>query len=398
MGLPDPPLIVHVIHSLQGGGTERVLLRLLQQFDHRKFRHAVITLRQAGELASQLPDNVACIALESRGRRPLNGLRLAVVLRQLRPAMVHARNTGTWADTTAACLLHRSSRLLLGFHGLEDRIKFTPRNRLAITMARLAGAEFSSVSHHGARLLETAGVPSDRITVIPNGVPPFDGATANRSRIREELGLSPRIRVFGTVGSLKPVKGHETLFRAFARLANSDPGYRLLVVGDGPLRGALEQLAHQLGVGDSVIFAGDCSNVPDLLGAMDAYVCASRSEEMSNALMEAMTAGLPVISTDVGDHSLLVRNGVEGWLVPPENPEALMAAMRRISITDQGKIGRSAALRAANFSFERTVAAYETMYCRISYNVRKSQPHMFVSQCQKVSPLPQSLAPSFNQQ
>lgn len=398
MGLPDPPLIIHVIHSLQGGGTERVLLRLLQRFDHGKFRHAVITLRQAGELASQLPDDVACIALESRGRRPLNGLRLAVVLRQLRPAIVHARNTGTWADATAACLLHRNSRLLLGFHGLEDGIEFTVRNRLVSRTARLTGAEFSSVSHHGARLLETAGVPSERITVIPNGVPPFDGVPANRSRIREELGLSPWIRVFGSVGSLKPVKGHETLFRAFARLANSDPGCRLLVVGDGPLRGALEQLANQLGVIDSVIFAGNCSNVPDLLEAMDAYVCASRSEEMSNALMEAMAAGLPVISTDVGDHSLLLREGLDGWLVPPENPEALMAAMRRISITDRAKMGRSASLQAANFSFERTVVAYETIYWRLMSNVKQSQPHMFVSQCQKVSPLPQSLAPSFNQQ
>ena len=104
MNSPDPPLVMHLVHSLEGGGTERVLVALLRGFDHRTMRHTVVTQRSAGSLAVQLPDRVGCIALGTRGRSWSAGLRIARACRRLRPAILHARNVNTWADAMLARL------------------------------------------------------------------------------------------------------------------------------------------------------------------------------------------------------------------------------------------------------------------------------------------------------
>ena len=108
----DQPLVVHVIHSLQCGGMERTLVTLLNGFTARSGRHALITLRSAGPLASELPTNVACHALESTGRSRSTTLRLRQVIRRLRPDIVHARNPGCWFDATIAALTYNDSPVI----------------------------------------------------------------------------------------------------------------------------------------------------------------------------------------------------------------------------------------------------------------------------------------------
>ena len=391
------PHVVHVVHSLEGGGTELMLLKLVQSFERRLMRHSLVTLRDAGELAARLPDHVACHAMETPGRDRLTGVRLARILARLKPDVIHARNVCTWADTTMARILFPSGRLVLGYHGLQAGGAFTRRDWLVAKAAQWLGAEFTSVSQAGRRkIIDELGVPQKRISVLNNGVALGEFQTNARKSSRDSLGLSPDDFVIGTVGSLTNVKGHEVLLTALAAVRFDKSPPRLLIVGDGPLRGYLEQRAAHLGLADRVHFIGFRTDIAELLAAMDLYVCASLSEGMSNALMEAMAAGLPLISTNVGDHAALIRDGVDGFLVPPGEARSLATAIIRMAASSsvREEMGRHARQRITDFSFSDSIAAYQSFYLSLLPNRRTSRSQAFVAQCQKVSPAMPHLAPS----
>lgn len=362
------PVIVHVVNSLDGGGTERTLVALLQAFDHSLFRHKVITLRAAGPLTKRLPDDVACRAIDVRGRSRWSWLALARILREDRADLIHARNTGCWADAMVAACLTRRSSLLIGFHGLETDGGFTGGQRRLARWAVRIGARFASVSEAGVRQLQNqARVPRNRIELLRNGVDlrRFDAVDETvRKRQRYRNGFDDSAFVVGIVGSLTPVKRHGTLLDAVANAAATLPGITLLIIGDGPLRELLEQQTRDAGIADRVRFTGWREDVPGLLACLDAYVCSSASEGMNNALLEAMAVGLPIIATDVGDNAAVVRDGKEGCIVKPGSAATISEALTFLA----GRPGirqclaAAARTRAADYSLDRSVSAYESLY------------------------------------
>lgn len=368
MDSANRPVVVHVVHSLEGGGTERTLVALLRAFDPSAFRHVVVTLHGAGSLSARLPDHVACRPIAAVGRSWWTGLKLAKIIRDYRAALVHARNTGCWIDAIIARYLTSGARLVLGFHGLETTQPFSRRQRRWARGAVLAGARFVSVSEAGRRQLhDQDGVPSDRIDVLRNGVDlrQFGGLqNGTRERMRASFEFDDLTFVVGTVGSLTPVKQHATLIRAVACAAEYVPHIRLLVVGDGPLRASLTEQARAAGIANRVVFAGRREDVPALMRCMDAYVCSSASEGMSNALLEAMATGLPVIATDVGDNARMVRNGIDGRIVEPSSCAAIADALTLLARNPDHHRGFAAAARtrAEEYDFDRTVHAYEAYY------------------------------------
>ena len=170
--------------------------------------------------------------------------------------------------------------------------------------------------------------------------------------------------VVGTVGSLTPVKQHASLIRGLAHVASSFPNVHLLLVGDGPLRASLGELARAQGVADRVCFTGRREDVPAVLACMDAYVCCSASEGMNNSLLEAMAVGLPIIATDVGDNAIMVRPGIEGLIVDSGQHEAIGEALK-VFAQDRAvmrRLATAARARASDYDFDDTVRAYEAYY------------------------------------
>lgn len=160
-------------------------------------------------------------------------------------------------------------------------------------------------------------------------VPDLGRIRGETDRLRREIpGLPEGAFVWGSTGRMQPEKGFDVLVRAFARVRAARPQAFLVAVGSGGQLGAYQELAREVGLlPGGAWFAGFRDDVPALLRAFDAYVLASRADGLPTAVLEALTAGLPIVSTRVGGIPEIVRPGETGVLVPPDDPEALAAAM-----------------------------------------------------------------------
>lgn len=178
-----------------------------------------------------------------------------------------------------------------------------------------------------ADMLAARGIPRARVTVVHNGVRPDAMAPPGVDSLRRKLGVSDRDRVVLAVGRLSHEKGHAHLIRALSSCREST---RLVIVGDGPERRALERLARTQRAGRSVIFAGMTSEVAPFYGMADVFVLPSLSEGSPCALLEAMACGLPVVATRVGGVPEIAADGRSALLVPPSDPTALGLAIDRL--------------------------------------------------------------------
>jgi glycosyltransferase involved in cell wall biosynthesis len=175
--------------------------------------------------------------------------------------------------------------------------------------------------------LAARGVDRGRITVLHNGVREIHAAQPAVDALRTALGLRASERVVVAVGRLSREKGQCHLIRAAAAWRG---GARLVIVGDGPDRAALERLARDLGVGASVIFAGMTNNVAPYYALADVFVLPSLSEGSPNVLLEAMAAGLPVVATRVGGVPEIAADGTSALIGPSKDPAFLAHAVDRL--------------------------------------------------------------------
>jgi glycosyltransferase involved in cell wall biosynthesis len=202
------------------------------------------------------------------------------------------------------------------------------------------------------------GISPSRISVQHNSVEPFLPRPAGESAsLRERLGIPPGGKTLLVIGRLSSEKGHADLLEAFALLSPSAGlRNRLVIVGNGVERGSLERRAGELGLGGRILFAGQRENVSPYYGIADLFVLPSHSEGSPNVLLEAMAAGLPIVTTAAGGAVELVDDEESALVVPPRSPQALCRAMGRL-LADENLAARlGSAARAA--SLRHTPRAY----------------------------------------
>jgi glycosyltransferase involved in cell wall biosynthesis len=310
-----PRRLAYVIDELEVGGTQRQLLEMATGLVARAWSVRVLCLQPVLTMA---PDfraaGIPVDIVDKRGTLDVALVaRLARILRHDGTDIVHAFSaTAEFFGGLAARLA--GARFVASVRGFDERLPplVERGKRLA---CRLAAVVVANSAAGGAVAVRRGIVPPTKLRVIPNGIrsaaflsaPVADGAAA-RSGVDACRVLS--------VGRLVRVKRYDLLVSIAAHIASSHPRVRFLIAGDGPLRGGLERQIRDSGLEGVVELLGERRDVADLLRAADVYLVTSCSEGLSNSLMEAMAAGLPVVASAVGGNPELVLDGGTGYLFP----------------------------------------------------------------------------------
>lgn len=324
--------ITHFVESLDRGGLERMVLELVK-YQHRQGHHCqVVCLYSTGALAHELDE--LGIAVKACGKR--QGFDLTALARARRMVSTHATEVLHTHNAVAhyqAVLATRGLRMrqvINTRHGMG--INRRVRRREWLYRRALAHTDAVATVCEAARndAIRRGIVPSAKACVVPNGihVEAFDAVSPwMHDRLTRLLDLPGQTRLIGTVGRLNWTKDQLGLIRAFRRVREHYADTALVLIGDGELRASLQQSAIDEGVAESVHFLGDRSDVRELLQGLDMFVLSSLSEGYSMALLEASAAALPIIATNVGGNGEIVRDGINGRLVPAGNPAVLAEAM-----------------------------------------------------------------------
>jgi len=218
------------------------------------------------------------------------------------------------------------------FSGLGARLIFTPLEYLAGLISKRVICASHATATLGRRLHIA---PAHKLVTICNGIDPepFIIAAENDSGkdLREELGIPPDCLLIGNINRLAPQKDNDSLVKAMVPLKQLLKGrpFALLLVGDGPDRKKLENLATSLGISEEVCFLGFRQDIPKILSALDIFVSPSLWEGLSISLLEAMAAAKPIVTTSILPNAELIQHEVTGLLVPPKSPEQIAEAIVR---------------------------------------------------------------------
>ena len=328
------PAIVQVVLTLGRGGLETMAVDLACGLASAGMRPIVVALDEGGDLEERLREaEIEYVVLG--GRRFFDArfhLTFANLLRDWSARVVHTHMFASLLHSLPAIALSGVKRVVHTEHSFEY-LQPRPSLRVALRWMSRRTDVFALVGH---RMLpyykREVKIASRRLRVIPNGIdtrhPVREGA---RTEVRREMGLPADTLLIGSAGRLAPEKNYQLLLRAVAGCRREGTATHLVLLGEGELRTDLEQLADSLGIADAVTFMGWRSDVRYVLHALDVFALTSISEGLPLAMLEAMAAELPVVSTEVGDIPLLVQDGETGFLVRSGDELGLTVRLRQLA-------------------------------------------------------------------
>lgn len=366
--------ILFVIQGLGVGGAEQQLLCLVRNLNAARYFSYVCPVSPIMDLQSELEQAGARIVRIQKGFRfDLSfPFKLARFIRREEIQIVHTYLTSGNAWGRLAALLSGTSPVLVTAERSVEDWKRGPYLWLDNLLAPFTDLILANSEAVRAFVKRTVRLRSGQCQVIYNGLDlaRFDAyrTEAKVQWVRDELGLEGSTLVVGTVANLTPHKNYLNFLQAAQRVKAAQPGVRFVIVGEGPLREVLEQMADRLGLGNDVLFLGRRMDVPVLLSLFNVFVLASDREGFANVILEAMAAGKPVVTTAVGGNAEAILEGQTGFLVPPSDPQALAAAVVRLLgdkdlAREMGRRGR----RRVEHEFtlarmvQQTEAVYETL-------------------------------------
>lgn len=369
-----PLRVLYVMEGFDAGGAERRFVRMARNLDRHRFDLRVAALRMGGPLEGEMRDcAVPIVALERKGRLDVTPIvRLRHYLRAEGIEVVHGMHWLSNLTAVAAATTLPRVAVVGSTVGMVYTASRGGRYRLALDRLLWRRLDRMLVNTASLRdyLLER-GFPKERLAIIPNGVdiPDRESVADARRQARAWLGIDADAPVAGIVARLTPVKDHTTFLRAARLVLDSVPNARFVVAGDGPERAALEALAAELHMGDSVLFTGYVRSSDLVLPAFDVSVLTSRHEGMPNALLEAGAWGVPQVATAVGGVPEVVLDGQTGLLVPVGDVRTLAEQMQAL-LTDRVRarnLGLSSREHVmAGFSTGAMVRQYEQVYSTVA--------------------------------
>ena len=367
-----PPHLLHVFSSFEVGGQQMRFVKIANRLG-RRYRHTVVALDGRDDCRQRLDPELEVgfvpVAVEkARGISAANFRAFRRLLTGQRPDLLLTYN---WAAVECA-LANRVRPVCPTLHfedgfGPEEAGGRQLRRRVWFRRIALGGTCEVIVPSRGLEriALDVWRIGRQRVLYIPNGIDGARFAGVGVAVRGETAGL-----VVGSVGTLRPEKNFGRLIRAVAALPAdlaAEMAVRLVLVGDGPERVALEALARELGIADRVRFTGALDRPETELGRFDLFALSSDTEQMPLGLLEAMAAGRAVVATDVGDVALLVAPENRPFIVPKQDEAAFVARMAELLRDGErrrllGECNRRRAL--AQYDEAAMVAAYDRLFAR----------------------------------
>ena len=370
--------VLHLIQRFYVGGAERQFIERLRAHP-RGFEPVIGSLEISGgnladfrALGLGEPHLFPIRGSLARPNTAVQVLRIARLIRRRGVRIVHGTDFVTnFLGLLAARLA--GARMVVNRVDLgHERPGFGPLRRRVEKLVSARADVVCANAEAVARLcISQEGCSPERVVVVRNGIDlrRFDELAARAAEGPVPEG-GPIVAV---VANLWPVKDHRTLIEAAALVQRHIPDVRFALVGDGPERDHLQRRIGELGLRDAVHLLGTRYDVPAILARSSAFCLPSRAEGLSNAIMEAMAAALPVVATDAGGNAELVRHGSTGFVVAIGDAASMAARLVDVLsdprlAREMGRRGRAVADRA--LSLERKRAAYRELYCSVLDNRR----------------------------
>ena len=388
--------VLYVMDTLGLSGRTKGIIDLALALDRERYRPIFCSLGEgSSELAERLREHAVPIEVMPlpAGLKSDGVWKLASLIRRHHVKVVHPVNPRPllYAGLAARlCGIKATIGSLSAFacqtpdreytflpHQLVNRGRRQAlRNQLAVRLMRNVVAVSDDLGERFCRFTADAGPFAElgypglrkRMKTISYGIDlgPYRAVTAAEiAELRARVGAGPETVLVGSVGRLVEQKDYPTQLRAFAIAARAEPRLRMVLAGDGPLRGEIDALAAELGITDQLYFLGHWARVPALLRALDIFVIASKFEPFGVALLEAKCAGSAIVATAVNEIPKLLEDGVSGLVVPAESPQPMADAFLRLA--REPGLRRSLAERAfvdaeQKHSIDAVARAYQALY------------------------------------
>ncbi len=322
--------VLHVLSRVYPyAGTERKVIQLLNKIDRNRFIPSMVSMTDFWEKRSDyLSQDIICFALNKKeGIHFTLVFKLAKIFRKNNISIVHSHNWPTLFHTVLAAKMARVPVIIHGEHGRDTKEldRSWKRTLIKKKLFQLVNKMVVVAEDLKQILKNEYGVNESKIEFIPNGVD-IDRFEVSRfpDNVQEKYNIRPSTKVIATIAKLRPVKDIPTLIKAFRIIYNKVNDSKLIIAGstDGGHEKWLQEvknLIRSYNLEHTVLFPGNIANIPEFLSVVDVYVNSSVSEGMSNTILEAMTARVPVVASRVGGNVELVRNGETGYLFKVED-------------------------------------------------------------------------------
>ncbi len=354
------------------GGAEKQIYELSKRINPKLFRVTVISLDPQGVIPQHLFNAVGCQIKNFPVKKMygLSGILQGIhFIKFLKKEKVDIVLTYHFCSDIWGCIFAHLAGVKLVVSNRRD-MGFWRKSwhTLAYRMIQHWINKIIVVSHSVKEIVKkTENVPDDKIQVIYNGIDLSENGPPSTPvvSLKKQLGINMDEPVVMHVANFKTVKGHDYLLEAMVSVVKSVPKVKLVLIGEDEMNGRLQNLAVQLGIDKNLLFLGKRDDVQNLLPMADICVLPSLSEGMSNAILEYMKWGKPVIATQVGGNPELIEEGRSGLLVPPRNSQSLGMAMIHL-LRDPflcRQMGKNARKRVEEiFTIEKMVQNYEQLF------------------------------------
>jgi len=364
--------VFYLLDSLNVGGTETQAVELARRMPAAGYQVTLGCLRAQGPLLQKLAETPVVLQEfhPDGGIDSLAGiyqlLRLSRFLRKKKFDIVHTHDLWSNLMGVPAARLAGVPAIVSSRRDLAHFDWYQGKRRAWLRrIQNLSGAVLANASPIRDALIAEDRFAPEKVHVIHNGidVEKFRNARDRRDVLFPNVGDGKLVVLVGNMHS--DVKGHPWLIECAPRVTREFPAVRFVLVGDGARRAQFEQQVSSLGLAQNFLFLGSRADIPDILAACDIAVLPSRAEGLSNALLEYLAAGLPTIASRVGGNSEVVEDGANGFLVPPDDSEALGVVLLKMLRDPElmrrfGERGREFVVQ--NFSFERLVREVDALY------------------------------------